>query len=110
MNKDGSIGLAALRVRAKGYRTIQLSSPSVKKGQILTFPLKRDDGTPYVAGAALDDNDIFFDQYGIYYSAFNDWERSISVAVSGVTGAVYCALEYTDASSGERVFTDPQKI
>lgn len=109
MNKGGDIELT-LRISASDYRTTQLRQICVKKGQILTFPLKKDDGSPYVVEAVLDDNDIYYSQYGIYYSTFNDWERSISVTVSGVRDTVYCALEYTDASSGKLVHTEPQKI
>ena len=110
VDEDDSIELTALRMEAAGYRTIQFGRTSVKKGQVLNRPLRKDDGTPYIAGATLDDNDIYHSQYEIYYSSFNDWTRSISVTVAGVTDTLYCALRYCDATSGEWVFTEPQKI
>lgn len=110
MNDDGNINLT-LNVSSPFCRSIRLNQLCVKKGQILTFSLKKDDGSPYVLEATLDDNDIFHNQYGIYYSTYNDWERSINVTVTGVEErAYYCALEYTDASGGERVRTEAQRL
>ncbi|MDD6050259.1 MAG: hypothetical protein PUC00_03150 [Clostridiales bacterium] len=110
MNADGEIELDLL-VSSPFCRSVHFKQLCVKKGQILNVSLKTDDGCPYVLEATLDDSDILHNQYGIYYSSFNDLERSINVTVSGVEDGVhYCALEYTDASSGKRVRTEVQAI
>ena len=107
MDSSGCIELA-MEVTAPGYRGFELRRVQLRKGQVLTYSLKKDDGSPYIYGASFQDNDILLEQYGIYYSPFNDLTRTISATVMS-SGGVFCALKYTDASSGKTLYTDAKK-
>ena len=107
MDSGGCIELA-MEVTAPSYRGFELRRVQLRKGQVLTYSLKKDDGSPYIYGASFQDNDILLEQYGIYYSPFNDLTRTISATVMS-SGGVFCALKYTDASSGKTLYTDAKK-
>ena len=68
-----------LRIEAEGYRTREMQTVSLRRGETRSFDLQKDDGTPYLIMGSFNGEDILTESNSCYCSQENTAKHTFAV-------------------------------
>lgn len=68
-----------LRIEAEGYRTCEMQTVSLRRGETRSFDLQKDDGTPYLIMGSFNGKDILTESNSFYCSQENTAKHTFAV-------------------------------